>query len=151
MVGSFTCQDGTVRVELVHKKSSSHPGAPSLRDPKPDIGPGLSFWSAAACCPLFLGSKHPAASVNLRTSASSNQRCFFSAHSVPNPYVLCVTLFLSSFFSSVRRHPKISFTLSKNDEPRSAGLLSTLSVAPSCSISFRWSRVSFDGVSTRTW
>jgi hypothetical protein len=47
-------------------------------------------------------------------------------------------------------YPKMSFTLSKIEEPRSAGLFSTLSVAPSCSISLRCSRVSFVGVSTRT-
>src|SRR5262249_39135732 len=49
-----------------------------------------------------------------------------------------------------RRHaenyPKISFTLSKIDEFRSAGLLSTLSEEPSSSISFRCSRVNFVGV-----
>lgn len=48
-------------------------------------------------------------------------------------------------------YPKISLTLSKMDDPRSAGLFSTLSVAPSCSMSFRCSRVSFVGVNTRTW
>jgi len=45
----------------------------------------------------------------------------------------------------------MSFTLSKIDELRSAGLFSTFSVTPSCSINLRWSRVSFVGVSTRTW
>lgn len=48
-------------------------------------------------------------------------------------------------------YPKMSFTLSKIDDPRSAGLFSTLSVAPSCSMSLRCSRVSFVGVSTRKW
>src|SRR5882724_7234454 len=47
--------------------------------------------------------------------------------------------------------PKISFTLSKMDELRSAGLFSTFRVVPSCSINLRWSRVSLVGVSTRTW
>ncbi len=47
-------------------------------------------------------------------------------------------------------YPKMSFTLSKTEELRSAGLFSTFIVAPSCSINFRWSRVSFVGVSTRT-
>jgi len=42
----------------------------------------------------------------------------------------------------------MSFTLSKREEPRSAGLLSTLSEAPSCSMSLRCSRVSLVGVST---
>src|SRR5262245_58527039 len=48
-------------------------------------------------------------------------------------------------------YPKMSFTLSKIDDPRSAGLLSTLSVPPNCSTSLRCSRVSFVGVRTRTW
>ena len=47
-------------------------------------------------------------------------------------------------------YPKISLTLSKMEEPRSAGLLSTLSVTSSCSMSLRCSLVSFVGVSTRT-
>ena len=47
-------------------------------------------------------------------------------------------------------YPKMSLTLSKMEEPRSAGLLSTLSVASSCSMSLRCSLVSFVGVSTRT-
>src|SRR5580765_2607118 len=34
-------------------------------------------------------------------------------------------------------HPKMSLTLSKNDDPRSAGLLSTFNVTPSCSINLR--------------
>src|ERR1700676_95723 len=46
--------------------------------------------------------------------------------------------------------PKMSFTLSKSEEPRSAGLFSTFSDAPSCSINLRCSRVSLVGVSTRT-
>lgn len=47
-------------------------------------------------------------------------------------------------------YPKMSLTLSKMEEPRSAGLFSTFSVAPSCSTNLRCSRVSFVGVSTRT-
>ena len=47
-------------------------------------------------------------------------------------------------------YPKMSLTLSKMEEPRSAGLLSTLSVASSCSMSLRCSLLSFVGVSTRT-
>ena len=47
-------------------------------------------------------------------------------------------------------YPKMSLTLSKMEEPRSAGLLSTLRVASSCSMSLRCSLVSFVGVSTRT-
>src|SRR5690349_1050869 len=35
------------------------------------------------------------------------------------------------------RYPKMSLTLSKMEEPRSAGLFSTLSEAPSCSMSLR--------------
>jgi hypothetical protein len=49
-----------------------------------------------------------------------------------------------------RAYPKISFTLSKIDELRSAGLFSTWIEAPSCSINLRCSRVSFVGVNTRT-
>jgi hypothetical protein len=47
-------------------------------------------------------------------------------------------------------HPKISLTLSKIVDPRSAGLFSTFSDAPSCSTNLRCSRVNFVGVSTRT-
>lgn len=47
-------------------------------------------------------------------------------------------------------YPKISFTLSKIEDPRSAGLFSTFNDAPNCSSNFRCSRVSFVGVSTRT-
>jgi hypothetical protein len=47
-------------------------------------------------------------------------------------------------------YPKISFTLSNNDEFRSAGLLSTFNVASNCSIIFRCSFVNLVGVSTRT-
>src|ERR1700740_872394 len=47
---------------------------------------------------------------------------------------------------SVSAYPKISLTLSKIEDPRSAGLFSTFSDAPNCSISLRCSRVSFVGV-----
>jgi hypothetical protein len=47
-------------------------------------------------------------------------------------------------------YPKISFTFSKIDEFRSAGLFSTFNDAPNCSINFRCSRVNFVGVITRT-
>src|SRR6266567_1989426 len=49
-----------------------------------------------------------------------------------------------------RHYPKMSFTLSKIEELRSAGLFSIFKVAPSCSMSFRCSRVSFVGVNTQT-
>ena len=54
------------------------------------------------------------------------------------------------FGCAERTYPKMSFTFSKMDELRSAGLLSTFSEAPNCSMSLRCSRVNFVGVSTRT-
>ena len=47
-------------------------------------------------------------------------------------------------------YPKISFTLSKKLDERSTGLFSIFSDWPSCSSSFRCSRETFDGVTTRT-